>query len=372
MPIVQLDPGRPWLSALTRVVRRAVLVAVTVAVVVVTFGYAVTGVHDDVLTGAGSGLAIGVGLSLRMGERNGLSVGILVGWAAGIVNTLFAGLLPGNALGPIIVPTLALAIGLVDGLGASRLRGYREAVLESLTMSVLLGIGLLPALYAVSPTLYTYALVISLGCVPQNALVAGYFNRDREGRRYSRPPAWLILGVFVAVVLLVAVDQVGSESTLPISVVSIVVFTLFVVPAFFLAARALSVWLQPRLRVYQELTEYLRVMWVPIGGFAIGYLAIILLFAGFYGTLSRFRPESFTGAGEDTGILDWVSFSFFTALSRDYPDIVPASAGARALVAFQLLPSIGWALVVFAAVMSSIQPRLERIARRRSQESDVD
>jgi len=65
--VVQLDPGRPWLSALTRVVRRAVLVAVTVAVVDVTFGYAITGVHDDVLAGAGSGLAIGVGLSLRMG-----------------------------------------------------------------------------------------------------------------------------------------------------------------------------------------------------------------------------------------------------------------------------------------------------------------
>ena len=64
---------------------------------------------------------------------------------------------------------------------------------------------------------------------------------------------------------------------------------------------------------------------------------------------------SFVGVGEDTGILDWVSLSFFTALARDYPDIVPASAGARALAAFQLLPSVGWALVVFAAVMSSIQ-----------------
>lgn len=169
------------------------------------------------------------------------------------------------------MPTLALAIGLVDGLAASRLRGYREALLESLTLSVLLGIGLLPALYAVSPTLYAYALAISLGCVPQNALIAGYFSRDREGRRYSRPPAWLILAVFVAVVFLVAVDQVGSESTLLNTTLGIVVSTLFVVPAFFLSARAVSIWLQPRLRVYLELTEYLRVMWVPIGGFAIGY-----------------------------------------------------------------------------------------------------
>ncbi len=87
----------------------------------------------------------------------------------------------------------ALAIGLIDGLGTSRLRGYREAGLESLTMAVLLGIGLMPALYSVSPTIYAHALVFSLCHVPQIALIAGYFNRNREGRRYSRPPAWLIL-----------------------------------------------------------------------------------------------------------------------------------------------------------------------------------
>ena len=367
MSVVQLDPGRRWSSAVTRVVWRCVLVAVTVAVVVVTFGYALTGVHNDVLTGAGSGVAIGVGLSLRMGERNGLSVGILVGWAAGILSALVAGLLPGTGLGPIIGPILALAIGLIDGLGTSRLRGYREAGLESLTMAALLGIGLMPALYSISPTIYAYALVFSLCHVPQIALIAGYFNRNREGRRFSRPPAWLILAVLAAVVLAVAVDQIGSESSFWNSVLSVIVSTLVITPAVFLSARAVSVWLQPRLRVYLELTEYLRVMWVPIGGFAIGYLVIILLFAGFYGTLARFSPGSFTGVGDDTGILDWVWLSFFTALARDYPDIVPASAGARALVAFQLLPSIGWALVVFAAVMSSIQPRLERIARRRSQ-----
>ena len=107
------------------------------------------------------------------------------------------------------MPILALAIGLVDGLGTSRLRGYRETGIESLTMSGLLGIGLIPALYAVSPTIYTYALLISLGCVPHNALIAGYLNRNREGRRYSwrysRPPAWLVT-FFGAVVLLVAVD----------------------------------------------------------------------------------------------------------------------------------------------------------------------
>lgn len=79
MPVIQLDPGRPWLLAVTRVVWQSVLVAVPVAGVVVTFGYAVTGVHNDVLTGAGSGVAIGVGLNLRMGE------GTVCPWASSSV-----------------------------------------------------------------------------------------------------------------------------------------------------------------------------------------------------------------------------------------------------------------------------------------------
>lgn len=52
-------------------------------------------------------------------------------------------------------------------------------------------------------------------------------------------------------------------------------------------------------------------------------------------------------------------------MGRDYTGIVPVSTGAQALVGAQLIPSIGWALVVFAAVMVHIQPQLERIARRR-------
>ena len=82
-------------------------------------------------------------------------------------------------------------------------------------------------------------------------------------------------------------------------------------PAFFVCARAVAAWLHPRLLVYRQLVAYLRVMWVPIGGFPIGYLVIIVLFAGFYGMLAHFSPGAFTGVGEDTGIMTWVAFAFF-------------------------------------------------------------
>ena len=138
----------------------------------------------------------------------------------------------------------------------------------------------------------------------------------------------------------------------------------------FLSARAIAVWLRPRLHVYLQLIEYLRVMWIPIGGFAAGYVAIIVVFAGFSGMLARFDRGAFAGAA-DAGIADWISFSFFSALAQDYTGITPVSFAARMLVGTRLVVSVGWALVVFAAVRWAIQPQLDLIARR-SVQRDVD
>ena len=155
-----------------------------------------------------------------------------------------------------------------------------------------------------------------------------------------------------------------------ISTFYIVVCMLIVPVVTFLAGRAAAVWVKPRLRVYVQLTEYLRVMWVPIGSFAIGYLTLIVLFAGFYGMLGRFSQDAFTGDGNATGVVDWMTFAFFTALARDYSEIIPVSVGARALVGGHLILSIGWGLVVFAAVMSYLQPQIERITLREKPDDD--
>ena len=334
-----------------------------VVVVVIPFAYAVTGVHNDVLLAAGCGLAVGFGLSLRMRERIGRSAGMLAGAVAGMTAALLAGLVPGNGVMWIVPPLVALSVGLVDGLGASRLHGYRDAVVETLTMSTLIGTGLLPAL----------GVGGFLSCVlvtPPTALVAGAFTADPAGRRFARPPVLLALGSLA--VLAFAVDGVMHEGlrggrlraeALLNAAVSVPVAMVAIPIAVFPAARAAAVWLQPRIQVYRQLAEYLRVMWIPIGGFAIGYLAIIVVFAGFSGMLARFRPGAFAGA-EDAGISAWIAFAFFRALDQDYPGIVPVSADAWLLVGLQVILAVGWALVVFAAVMSSIQPRLERIARQ--------
>ncbi len=367
MPMFELPEGRLSFRTFGRLTWLCAKIAVGVACVVVPFGYAITGVHKDVLMGAGSGLAFGIGLGLRMGQRAGLSTGILIGSAAGLITALLAGVIPQDGTLFIVPPVVALAVGLADGIVPKVHSGYRRAVLESLTMSVLLGLGLLPGLGH-------SGLVSSLMVMPPTALIAGSYGQI-AARRPFRPPVLLILGsvaMWASVILLAAHEFEGSAvrinhvpvSPFLISTVYIVVCMLFVPVAVFLAGRVAAVWIQPRLRVYRQLTEYLRVMWVPIGSFAIGYLTLIVLFAGFYGMLGRFSQEAFSGDAAASGIIDWIAFSFFTSLARDYSEIIPQSLAARALVAGHLVLSIGWGLVVFAAVMSYIQPQIERIARR--------
>ena len=351
-----------------------VRIALPVGLVVVTFGYTITGDHTDVWLGAGYGLAIGVGVGLRGGARGSLWTGILVGSVLGVVTALLTGA-QNLGWGVIIPPSTPLAIGLIDGLGRSSLSGYRDVSRETFILAILLSLGFIPALVLGDVSDWPLVAAYPLLSMPWTALLVGLLCHRRKGWRNTRPPRLLVLGAMALPVLMgvafgsgVIQEDVGLPLIAGIVwIVITLILSLVVIPvAAFLGGRAAATWLRPRLQVYGQLAAYLRVMWVPIGGFAIGYMTIIFLFAGFYGTLERFSPGAFTNAG--VGLADWVSFAFFTALAQDYAAIVPASASARMLVGLHLILSVGWALVLFAAVMTSIEPKLARIARRHAEE----
>jgi len=363
---------------LSRWIWPAVGVAVAVAIVVVPFGYAITGLHTDVLVGTGCGVAIAVGVALRGRSPVGLWTGILVGSIVGMASALIAGLVPGNPWGYLVPPVLALSVGLIRVRGA-RLSGYREMSRETFIASILLSVGLLPALIAMGlfsdpdgMSLNRVLLpVMPVLFVPVMALIAGLLTHRHDGWRDTRPPALLLLGAVVPVVLVVFMMATGrvDPGIRMWQIVVAVLLSMFAVPAAaFLMGRLAITWLEPRMRVYGHLIDYLRVMWVPIGGFAVGYLTIIVLFSGFYGMLDRFSPGAFAGSGASAGITDWLSFSFFTALGQDFVTISPHSVGARVLVGVHLILSAGWVVVLFAAVMTLIGPKLERIARRQGVE----
>ena len=346
----------------------AVKIAVAVTIVVAPFGYATTGVHTDVLMGLGCGLAVGVGVGLRGGLRGSPWTGILIGSMVGIVTALIAGLVPFEGPGLLTAPNLALAVACIAGLSGSSLSGYRDMIRETFVLSALFALGLVPAATAQDDL---KLLLVPIVLAPWMALIAGILSHRREGWRDARPPLPLLLAAaaVLALVTFAGTQEIHGLSGIPfvLAVACLVIFTLIGLPAVvFLLGRRAIIWLEPRLRVYGQLTDYLRVMWVPIGGFAVGYLTIIVLFAGFYGMLDRFLPGAFADAGG--GLAEWLSFAFFTALGQDYTAVVPVSVSARALVGVHLILSAGWALVLFAAVMSSIGPKLDRIARHLAKE----
>ena len=354
---------------LRRSISRALWIAAAIALVVVTFGYAITGHHTDVLLGAGFAVAVGVGVGLRGGSGSHPWTGILIGTVIGVVAAYLTGALS-VGFGVILPPLLPLAVGLIDGLGRSSLHGYGDVIRETFIVAVLLSLGFVPALLAGDFDLAPFLAAFPLLAMPWTALLVGLVSRRREGWEDARPPLLLVLGALVLPVLLglafglgVIREDVGLTGAAAVvwNVLMIIISIVAIPLVAFLLGRTAATWLRPRLEVYGQLAAYLRVMWVPIGGFAIGYMTIIFLFAGFYGTVERFGPGSFAGAGG--GFSDWLSFAFFTALGQDYAAVTPVSASARALVGTHLILSAGWALVLFAAVMSSIGPKLNRIAR---------
>ena len=275
----------------------------------------------------------------------------------------------------------------------SRLSAVKHVVRRSVQVAAGILVVVVPFGYAITPVHHSVAMAAGAGFAvgvglnlrmgerggrPAGILIgsavgiiiaAGFFSRDREGRRHVRPLVLLIVAILAEMGTAAgvgALEGTDLETTLVLLPTMLVVLP----GVAFLSARAAAAWLRPRLQVYLQLAEYLRVMWIPIGGFAAGYLAIILVFAGFCGMLERFRPGAFAGAA-DAGIGDWIAFSFFSALAQDYTGITPVSVAAAMLVGARLVLSVGWALVVFAAVMSAIQPQLDRIARRNAS-TDAD
>ena len=357
-------------------------VAFVVALVVVPFGYAITGLHTDVLIGAGCGIAIGVGIGLRGGPQSGLGTGILVGSIVGVAAALIAGLVPGNPDGLLVPQVLALAVGLIVGFRGPSITGYRDLSLESLIVAVLLALGLLPAWVAQGRFAEgflddsTLLPAITIALFAWIALTGGLLSHRRAGWADTRPPALLVVGAaLLPTLLIVAMATGGLQEGRNLSGIYLVAATAAMLGFFaaapaiaFVVGRGVITWLEPRLRVYGHLVDYLRVMWIPIGAFAVGYLTIIGVFAGFYGTLARFQGGAFSNAG--TGITDWMSFSFFAALGQDFASMKPVSVGAKVLVGTHLILSTGWAVVLFAAVMSSIGPKLNKIAERLDDEND--
>lgn len=129
----------------------------------------------------------------------------------------------------------------------------------------------------------------------------------------------------------------------------------------------IGLWLRPRLVKFADVWLYLREMGVFLIGFAFGYLCIALIFAAWFWSLWKVSPiGSFNGLPSNPKFGHFFYFSVITIGTLGYGDITPQSPLARALTISEVVIGIGWITVVFAAVISHLQPRLTDIATRRN------
>jgi len=104
-----------------------------------------------------------------------------------------------------------------------------------------------------------------------------------------------------------------------------------------------------------------------LGGFGLGYFAILFLFACLYGVAWRADPQSFHGLPPDASFGYFLYFSLETITTLGYATIAPASPTVRILLSIELMLGVGWITVFFAVLIAYLQPRFERIAKEQEE-----
>jgi hypothetical protein len=97
----------------------------------------------------------------------------------------------------------------------------------------------------------------------------------------------------------------------------------------------------------------------PIGSFALGYLVIAFIFAGLFSSVWRGDLTAFKGLPEHPHFIDFVYYSVMTISTTGYGDVTPQSSSAKVLASTEALVGLAWTIVVFAAVLTVVQRRLE-------------
>ena len=98
--------------------------------------------------------------------------------------------------------------------------------------------------------------------------------------------------------------------------------------------------------------------------FVVGYLCIIVFFAGAYACINRIDSDSFAGSGiretnsdgteiRDGGVSWFLHLSVATGTTLGYGDIYPNRSLARMATSAQVLLSLGWTIIVFTAAIDS-------------------
>ena len=328
-------------------IRVVVLCLLVTAIVFAPVAYGVLGARPIAFALLGCALATALGLAIRLPLDAAMVVAPIAGVLAGL---LALPLLP-LALGPGVTFALLLTLsaGILDGMAATRAVGLRDGLRLSAGLAIWLTLALLPA----------YGPMVLVGAAIVTPMVGAFAGL--EGPTRVGPRRWL--WPLIALALSAAAMGVTTAMETKSPVTAALAFT-GSAGVLFILGRLIAGWLSPRVRVLTELGLYLRAMWVPLGGFVVGYLFLALFFAGLYAALHRaFPATSFVGAS-DPSFGDWFFFSITTATTLGDPVVQPISGFSRSLVGIQAVLATCWLIAVFAAVTAHLQPAFARIAAR--------
>ena len=121
-------------------------------------------------------------------------------------------------------------------------------------------------------------------------------------------------------------------------------------------------WGRPALFVFEDLAPYLREMAIPFAGFVVGYISLVVAFAGFFGALWRLSGgAAISGMPADAAFIDFVHASVGIATGTGTA-LTPESPLAKTLVSIEAVFAQGWLIAVFAAVGAHLSPRFSRLA----------
>jgi hypothetical protein len=205
--------------------------------------------------------------------------------------------------------------------------------------------------------------------------------------RIARTP-WRLMLAEAVLWLLIFFAMLGSNvftddlSTLDL-IIALVLAVVLMVPlvavvgvgtaAGYQAGRLTGGLIRPAFESLLHSARYFRPLIWPSIGFAIGYLAIAIIFAGYYAALNLMDAGAFKLEPEDaTATLgDFVYFSIMTQLTLDNGKIEPLAKSAKAALVAHGLLTVGWNLLFFAAMTAYVQRFWARIDEEDDQE-DID
>lgn len=120
-----------------------------------------------------------------------------------------------------------------------------------------------------------------------------------------------------------------------------------------------SNWVRRWVLALEEVWIIARRMGPAIGGFAFGYLVIAFIFTGLFAATWIADSKSFRGLPDHPGLIDFAYYSVMTISTVGYGDVSPQSPSAKVLAAMEALIGLAWTIVIFAAVLTVVQKRLE-------------